>query len=544
MMKLMSVAEMQAVEKESDTSGWTYPQMMERAGSGLADVVEDVYGDLKDKGVLGLVGSGNNGGDTLVALAKLAGQGWATSAYIVRPRSKDDPLLARFQKAGGELHELKADAGLKLLAELVSQHAVLLDGVLGTGIHLPLRGEVAKALEAVQKALLDLPDAPQVVAVDVPSGVDCDSGEVAPETLPADLTVTMAAVKQGLLKFPAFNKVGDLALVDIGLPEDGEALKAWTSVTRFVADEGYVRGILPHRALDAHKGTFGTAIVVAGSINFTGAALLSSEAAYRSGAGLVTACVPAPLHTVLAGQLPEATWVLLPHEIGVVSAEAAQVVIENLGRATAMLVGCGFGQEETTARFLANLIGAEGQGHHRHIGLVPEVTAEKGSKKAQLPPMVIDADGLKLLAGIKNWHEFLPSPAVLTPHPGEMSVLTGLPTDEIQADRVQTAERFSRQWGHVVILKGAFTVIAEPQGRTALIPVASPALARAGTGDVLAGLVAGLLAQKMPAFEAAVAAAWIHAQAGLRAADFLGATASVLAGDVLGAIPDVMADLE
>jgi hydroxyethylthiazole kinase-like uncharacterized protein yjeF len=544
MMKLMSVAEMQAVEKESDASGWTYPQMMERAGSGLADVVEDVFGELEDKGVLGLVGSGNNGGDTLVALAQLAGQGWATSAYIVRPRSKDDPLVARFQKAGGELHELKADPDLKLLAELVSQPVVLLDGILGTGIHLPLRGEVAKALSAVQKALLDLPNPPKVVAVDVPSGVDCDSGEVAPETLPADLTVTMAAVKQGLLKFPAFNKVGDLALVDIGLPEDGEALNAWTRVTRFVADEAYVRGVLPQRALDAHKGTFGTAIVVAGSINFTGAVLLSSEAAYRSGAGLVTACVPAPLHTVLAGQLPEATWVLLPHEIGVVSAEAAEVVIENLGRATAMLVGCGFGQEETTARFLERLIAADGQGYHHHIGLVPKATTEKGSKKAQLPPMVIDADGLKLLAGIKNWHEFLPSPAVLTPHPGEMSVLTGMPTDEIQADRVQTAERFSRQWGHVVILKGAFTVIAEPQGRTALIPVASPALARAGTGDVLAGLVAGLLAQKMPAFEAAVAAAWIHAQAGLRAAEFLGATACVLAGDVLGAIPDVIADLE
>ncbi|MEJ2597960.1 MAG: NAD(P)H-hydrate epimerase, partial [Anaerolineales bacterium] len=323
MMKLMSVAEMQAVEKESDASGWTYPQMMERAGSGLADVVEDVFGELEDKGVLGLVGSGNNGGDTLVALAQLAGQGWATSAYIVRPRSKDDPLVARFQKAGGELHELKADPDLKLLAELVSQPVVLLDGILGTGIHLPLRGEVAKALSAVQKALLDLPNPPKVVAVDVPSGVDCDSGEVAPETLPADLTVTMAAVKQGLLKFPAFNKVGDLALVDIGLPEDGEALNAWTRVTRFVADEAYVRGVLPQRALDAHKGTFGTAIVVAGSINFTGAVLLSSEAAYRSGAGLVTACVPAPLHTFLAGQLPEATWVLLPHEIGVVSAEAA-----------------------------------------------------------------------------------------------------------------------------------------------------------------------------------------------------------------------------
>ncbi len=544
MMKLMSVAEMQAVEKESDASGWTYSQMMERAGGGLADVVEQVYGETKGKGVLGLVGSGNNGGDTLVALAQLAEQDWKASAYIVRPRPKDDPLLERFQKAGGTVYEIKGDTDFKLLGELVSQHALLMDGVLGTGIRLPLKGEVASALEAVQKVLAGLPDAPRVVAVDVPSGVDCDSGEAAPETISADLTVTMAAVKQGLLKFPAYIKVGELALVGIGLPEGGEALKAWKKVTRFVADEGYVKSVMPKRDLDAHKGTFGTALVVAGSINFTGAVLLSSEAAYRAGAGLVTACVPAPLHTVLAGMLPEVTWLLLPHEIGVIAAEAADVVLENLGRATAMLVGCGFGQEDTTGRFLERLIGAAGEADHHHMGFVPAGKPEKGVDKHPLPAMVIDADGLKLLARIQNWHKFLPAPAVLTPHPGEMAVLTGLSVDEIQADRIQIAERFSREWGHVVVLKGAFTVIAEPEGRTALIPVATPALAHAGTGDVLAGLVTGLRAQKMPAFEAAVSAAWIHGQAGLRAAEILGATASVLAGDVLDATPDVMADLE
>jgi hydroxyethylthiazole kinase-like uncharacterized protein yjeF len=543
MMKLMSVAEMQAVEKESDASGWSYDQMMERAGGGLADVVERVYGGIKDGGVLGLIGSGNNGGDTLVALAQLAGQGWKASAYILRPRSKDDPLMDRFQKAGGVITELKADQDFKLLTKLVGQHALLLDGVLGTGIHLPLRGELADALKAVQTALADLPEVPKVVAVDVPSGVDCDSGEAAPETLSADLTVTMAAVKQGLLKFPAYEKVGALELVGIGLPEGGETLKAWKKVTRFVADEAYVRDALPKRSLDSHKGTFGTALVVAGSINFTGAVLLSSEAAYRAGAGLVTACVPAPLHAVLAGMLPEVTWVLLPHEIGVVAADAAEVVYENLGRATAMLVGCGFGQEDTTARFMERLIGEEGEANH-HIGFVPASKPGKQTEKPQLPPMVIDADGLKLLARIQNWHKLLPELTVLTPHPGEMAVLTGLPVNEIQADRIAIAERFSREWGHVVVLKGAFTVIAEPSGRTALIPVATPALARAGTGDVLAGLVTGLRAQKMPAFEAAVSAAWIHGQAGLRAAEILGATVSVLAGDVLGAIPEVMAELE
>ena len=158
--------------------------------------------------------------------------------------------------------------------------------------------------------------------------------------------------------------------------------------------------------------------------------------------------------------------------------------------------------------------------------------------------MVIDADGLKLLAKIKDWYKPLPAPAVLTPHPGEMAVLTGLSTEEIQKDRTGIAIKYARKWGHVVVLKGAFTVIASPDGDVTIIPVASPALAHAGTGDVLAGLIVGLRAQGLDAYDAAVAGAWIHAQAGLIAADDLGSTASVLAGDVLAAVSDVLADLE
>jgi NAD(P)H-hydrate epimerase len=157
--------------------------------------------------------------------------------------------------------------------------------------------------------------------------------------------------------------------------------------------------------------------------------------------------------------------------------------------------------------------------------------------------VVLDADGLKLVAKIKDWPNLLPAPAVLTPHPGEMAALTGLTIDEIQKDRRAIAERFAREWGHVVVLKGAFTLVAAPDGRTTLIPVASAALARAGTGDVLAGLIVGLRAQGAKAYEAAVAGAWIHAQAGLFAARKLGTTASVLAGDVLASVSDVLSDL-
>jgi len=158
--------------------------------------------------------------------------------------------------------------------------------------------------------------------------------------------------------------------------------------------------------------------------------------------------------------------------------------------------------------------------------------------------MIIDADGLKLLAQIKDWYTKIPAPAILTPHPGEMSVLTDLTKELIQEKREEIASQYAKSWGHIVVLKGAFTVVASPDGRATVIPVASPALARAGTGDVLAGLIVGLRAQGLEAYEAAVAGAWIHAQAGLYAADDLGTTASVMAGDVLNSISDVLSDLE
>jgi len=158
--------------------------------------------------------------------------------------------------------------------------------------------------------------------------------------------------------------------------------------------------------------------------------------------------------------------------------------------------------------------------------------------------MVVDADGLKLLSQIKDWHTILPASAILTPHPGEMAVLTGLSKDEIQEDRQEIARKYAKEWGHVVVLKGAFTVIASPDERLTVIPVASSALAHAGTGDVLAGIIVGLRAQGLDAFDAAVAGAWIHAQAGLYAADNLGTTASVLASEVLNSISDVLSDLE
>ncbi len=543
-MKLVTVAAMRAIEQEADASGLTYARMMENAGHNLAHEVMELFRVAEteeDLQVLGLVGPGNNGGDTLVALARLAEKGWKARAYLVRRKAEKDPLVASLEKTGGEVYLAEKDDGFQQLQSFIETADVLLDGVLGTGFKLPLKEEIGRVLAAAGAIVSAAEWPPLVVAVDCPSGVDCESGQAAPQVIPANVTVTMAAVKTGLLKRPACDLTGELRLVGIGPLDD---LPSWQAVRDEVADPARVAALLPERPSDAHKGTFGTALIVAGSVNYTGAALLAGRAAYRCGAGLVTLAVPAPLHAALAGQFPEATWLLLPYEDGAIASPAAQVLARNLERATAILLGPGFGLGESTRGFLLHLLrGAAGRSSAERIGFVRAAGDRSEAEPLLLPPLVVDADGLKLLAQIETWPALLPPLTVLTPHPGEMSVLTGLLVETIQADRLETARRYAAEWGHVIVLKGAFTVIAAPDGRTTTIPIACPALARAGTGDVLAGLIVGLRAQGMDAYDAAVAGAWIHARAGLLALDLLGNSASVLAGDVLEAVPDALNEI-
>lgn len=536
-MKLVRVAEMQAVEREANEKGWTYAQMMEKAGLGLAEIVESFYGYEDGRVVVGLVGAGNNGGDTLIALETLASAGWQARAYIVGSRPLDDPLVPRLAAAGGAVKLANDDTRFVALDTWLGDATVLLDGVLGTGVRLPLKPEAARVLGHV-KAYDGLPD---VVAVDCPSGVDLESGEVADETIPASVTVCMAAVKTGLLCFPAYSLAGTIEVVDIGLPE---GIKTWEAIRLQTLTDDMVSALLPVRKPDSHKGTFGTVGVVAGSISYTGAAYLCSEAAYRIGAGLVQIAAPAPLHAALAGQIPEATWVMLPHEAGFIAESAAEELAKHLERITVLVWGPGFGMQDTTSAFVRLLVeGKLDRGKSKSIGFAPSAApGTSGSAPGNpLPPMVIDADGLKLMARVDNWPKKLPGTAVLTPHPGEMAILTGLSVQEIQADRLGIALRYAREWGHVVVLKGAMTVIAEPGGEVRVIPIATSALAHGGTGDVLTGMIAGLRSQGLSPFAAAVAGAWIHAQSGLVAAEQVGHEASVLAGDLIEALPEVLA---
>ena len=544
-MKRVTVPQMKLIEQEADAAGLTYEMMMENAGYNLVrEVLKLSYArdDEEDIQVLGLVGPGNNGGDTLVALAHLAEKGWKARAYLVKRKVSSDPLVKRLEEADGEVYLAEKDTDFLQLATFIETTDVVLDGVLGTGVKLPLKADIRKVLGKAKSILEALEWPPLVVAVDCPSGVDCENGAVADECISADATITMAAVKQGLLKLPAHEIVGELRVVEIG---SLDKLKSWQAIKSDVADETMAIALLPDRPIDAHKGTFGTALIAAGSVNYTGAAILAGRAAYRIGAGLVTLAIASPLHMILAGHLPEATWVLLPHEMGVIASGAADVLLANLDHVTSLLIGPGLGLEDTTKEFIASLFyGTAAKPTHGRMGFVQtNLGKEPDSKTTVLPPLVIDADGLKLLAKLPEWPKLIPDLTILTPHPGEMSVMTGLTIDEIQQDRLAYARKYAEMWGHVIVLKGAFTVIAAPDGRTTTIPIATSALARAGTGDVLSGIIVGLRAQGLEAYDAARLGAWIHAQAGLTAAQILGSTNAVMAGDVLDAVADVLAGL-
>ena len=359
-----------------------------------------------------------------------------------------------------------------------------------------------------------------VLAVDCPTGLNCDTGALDPAAVNAALTVTFAYPKWGQVQHPGAAACGMLFVVDIGVPPD---LGADLPVE--LVERRDVLSWLPPRPSDANKGTFGKAMVAGGSLLYTGAPALSASAAAHSGAGLVTVAVPRELHPILAGSLLELTWLPLPSVDGVHSAEGAPRLVQRLTGYDALLVGPGLTTEESAGQFLDALLGSEG--------------LDAGTWRGRV---VFDADALNLLAKQPDWSKRLPPESVLTPHPGEMSRLTGLSIEEINGNRIATACRCAKEWDHIVLLKGAHTVVAHPDGRAAVLPFADAALAKAGSGDVLAGAIVSMIAQGLDPFRAAIAGGFVHGLAGVMAGVIEG-RASVTARELLTSIPPALLDL-
>jgi ADP-dependent NAD(P)H-hydrate dehydratase / NAD(P)H-hydrate epimerase len=297
-----------------------------------------------------------------------------------------------------------------------------------------------------------------------------------------------------------------------------------------------VRAWLPERPQSAHKGSFGRALIVAGSANYVGAAALAAAGASRAGAGLVTLGLPDPIQAAVAAQVAEATFVLLPHDMGVLAPPAVDVLRKRADGFEAFLLGPGLTQEPPTVAFVQALLGAGQPERRGHIGFVASALGREADRR--LPPLIVDADGLNALSQNREWWKALPPETILTPHPGEMARLMGgeMTSRQVQEDREGVAGRMATEWGVVVVLKGAFTVVAAPDGRLVVLPFANPGLATAGTGDVLSGAVAGLRAQGLGAFESAVAGAYVHGLAGELARRELG-DMGMVASDLLPRLP-------
>jgi len=530
---------MRAIEQAADASGLSYDQMMQNAGNVIAEATLEFLGSVEGKRIVILVGTGNNGGDGLVVGNHFHQAGGEVSIYQTKERLSDDPNLVRLRDAEILIANASDDQRSRVLRKLLNSADIIIDSVLGTGFQLPLKGSAKDLLTASKRILSKRETHPIVVAVDCPSGLDCDSGEISEQSIAADLTVTLAAAKPGLFKFPGANYVGKIVVGDIGIPSKQKEI---SSVKLELAQASEISEWLPQRPRDAHKGTFGRVMMIAGSINYPGAAGLAGIAAYRVGAGLVTMAVPSVIQCLVAPLLLEAVWILLPHELGVINEDGVNVIRDELIHYQSIVIGPGFGLDDTTKAFLRRLFGIDLPVPRSQFGFVhPE---ERATSDLSLPPCVIDADGLKLIAQFDGWHSYLPKDTVLTPHPGEMAVMTGLSKNEIQHDRIGIAKKWAKKWRHIVVLKGAFTVVAAPDGKAMVIPVASPALARAGTGDVLAGAIGGFRAQGLGAYEAAILGSYVHAKAGEFAAEILGTNAAVMAGDVADAIAMVLSELE
>ena len=543
-MKIVSVRQMKDLESKADQAGLSYAMMMEFAGREIARIVQhetNFYGSKPQ--IIGLAGGGNNGGDTLIALDHLQKAGLKTSAFIYKRETGKDPLCARYLNNGGTAYP--ADPGI--LAEfwktMDGDGTILLDGLLGTGIRLPLSAELS-ALLSVLQGLTQEKNA-RILSVDCPTGVDCDTGECASETLKSAKTICMGAVKNGLLKFPAAEFSGELLEAKIGFDE---VLPGWGDKLPEVISPQLVQSMVPRRSVNAHKGSFGKLMIVAGSSNYCGAPLLCGKAASRSGAGLVTLCVTSVVHQTIAGSLPEATWIILPEEMGNIRQEATRILMEEIGGYSALTIGPGLGFNKTTIRFMESFLACACSDYPRiprnPIGFQAAPGAEVEILKTVQLPMVIDADGLKCISQFEKWWEKLNERVVLTPHPGEMAQLTGHTIDQVQNNRMEIAAEFAKKWKKVVVLKGANTVISGTDGQVWVLPVATSALAHPGTGDALTGIIGSYLAGGMSPLDAAMLGCYVHAQCGLRAVSRVGDESAVLAGDLVDEIGWVIKDIK
>lgn len=514
-MKIVTADQVKEIENQAVNLGVSLEMLMENAGNAVAAQVKQVLHSAVGKRVLVLVGPGNNGGDGLVAARYLHDWGAKVNICLCASRAQNDKNLKLAMQCGIPIIHAYEGKTIADLRASISSADVIIDALFGIGKIRPIEGIFKEVLQNVSM-VKGTKSKPVLVAVDLPSGLNSDTGEVDPNCLSCDITVTFGYPKIGLFSFPGAEKVGKLVIADIGIPQD-----LAQDVDVELITERWVKETLPQRPLNAHKGSFGKVLVIAGSVNYIGAAYLACMGAARVGAGLVTLATATSLHPILASKLTEITYIPLPEaKTGVIGSQAISTLQLELSNYDVLLLGCGLGQHPDTVEFVKSLL-------------------TDSSQLSDVSCLILDADAVNALAQMPQWWRKLRRDAILTPHPGEMARLLGISTKEVQESRLSITQRSAKEWKKTVVLKGANTIVVAPNGEAKVNNAANPALASAGTGDVLAGAIAGLAAQGLSLFHAAACGVYLHSRAGEIVAEKLG-DAGVIATDLLPVLPRVI----
>ena len=471
-----STAQMKAAEELSEQKGVTRAALMQNAAARCLDFIKQRTGKTSYRRFVVLCGSGNNGGDG-VELAALLREEGAYVALLLTDRFPDSEVVRACRARHAETPTTvsckeRPDSAKKLLKSA----EVIIDCVFGTGFHGELPAAAAEMFSFAAEECHGLK-----IAVDVPSGVNGDSGEAAENAFKADITLVLGAMKTGLLNYPACELCGETAVMDIGIAEN-----CYTEYEGFFTPPA-IMDRLPSRPVHANKGTFGKLLNVAGCGSYIGAAILSSKAALRIGTGLVTLATTEYVIGAAAAAMPECVYLPLHQDDrGYIYGANAKLLAEAAQSSTAVSAGCGMGNNENTAEIVRTLL------------------------KSGNCPIILDADGINCISDNINVLKDNDRPIILTPHPGEFARLLGKSVPEVQAGRLELARSFAEDNGVVLLLKGRNTVIASPDGIVTVNPTGNSALAKAGSGDVLTGIIAGLAAQGVQPYDAAVLGAYLH----------------------------------
>lgn len=509
-MKLVSAEQMRNLDSTTiDELGVPGIVLMENAGTGTIEVMGQHFGNLVGKVVSIFVGPGNNGGDGLVIARFLHQEKARPQVFLLVDPDKlqGDAAtnLAVVQKLPIPIYPLQSDDDFVNAEEHLVRSRVVVDAIFGTGLKREVSEIFAQAIQRINSFTCP------VVSVDIPSGLDSDNGHPLGICVQADLTATYGLAKPGQVVHPGAQYTGDLEVIDIGIPPE---IVNRADIRLELLDKMDVAQWVPQRQTAAHKGTFGHLLILAGSEGKTGAAILCGKGALRSGAGLVTLCVPQELNTIFEATMLEAMTVPLPKSLhGRLSIEDYDLIEETVYGKQAIVIGPGIGVEEETAELIVKL--------YQEVSL----------------PMVVDADALNILAGDKEALRNPGGPRILTPHPGEMARLIESTAEDVQKDRLQTASALAKENNVYVVLKGAGTVIADPDGHIAINSTGNPGMAAGGMGDVLSGIVGSLLAQGLSPWQAACLGVYVHGLAGDLLAEETGVGSGYLAAELANGLP-------